>query len=100
MSNAYNKAKVFVKGQMVLKVADHIKRNLSAPSEFVPSWEGPYLIKEASASDYCHLAIVEGESLMEPINGKWLKLHYAHLSTMYQVTLFCMILNCYYVNKN
>ena len=30
MANAYNKAmksKVFVKGQMVLKAADHIKRN-------------------------------------------------------------------------
>ena len=80
MANAYNKAtksKVFVKGQMVLKVADHIKRNLSAPSKFAPSWEGPYLIREASASGYYRLATAEGESLMEPINGKWLKLYYA-----------------------
>ena len=103
MDNAYNKAtksKVFVKGQMVLKAANHIKRNLSAPSKFAPSWEGPYLIREASASGYYHLATAAGESLTEPINGKWLKLHYAHLSSMYQVTLFCMILNYYYANKN
>ena len=80
MANAYNKAtksRVFVKGQMVLKAADHIKRNLLAPSKFAPSWEGPYLIREASASGYYHLATAEGESLMEPINGKWLKLYYA-----------------------
>ena len=103
MANAYNKAtksRVFVKGQMVLKAADHIKRNLSAPFKFALSWEGPYLIREASASGYYRLATAEGESLTEPINGKWLKLHYAHLSCMYQVTLFCMILNYYYVNKN
>ena len=49
------KSKVFVKGQMVLKVADHIKRNLSAPSKFAPSWEGPYLIKEVSVSGYYRL---------------------------------------------
>ena len=80
MANAYNKAtksRVFSKGQMVLKVANHIKRNLSTPSKFAPSWEGPYLIREASASSYYRLAIVEGESLTEPINGKWLKLYYA-----------------------
>ena len=80
MANAYNKAtksKVFVKEQMVLKEADHIKRNLLAPSKFAPSWEGPYPIREASASGYYRLATVEGESLTKPINGKWLKLYYA-----------------------
>ena len=80
MANAYNKAtksRVFAKGQMVLKATDHIKRNLSAPSKFALSWEGLYLIREASASGYYRLATVEGESLTEPINGKWLKLYYA-----------------------
>lgn len=50
MANAYNKAikaKVLVKGQMVLKVADHVRGNLLAPFKFARSWEGPYLIKEA-----------------------------------------------------
>ena len=55
---------------MVLKAVDHIRRNLSAPSKFTPSWEGPYLIKEANDSGYYRLATAEGESLMEPINGK------------------------------
>lgn len=103
MANAYNKAtkfKVFVKGQTVLKAADQIKRNLSAPSKFGLSWEGPYLIREAIASGYYCPATAEGKSLIEPINGKWLKLHYAHLSIMYQVTLFCIVLNYYHANKN
>ena len=80
MANAYNKAmksRVFVKGQMVLKVANHIRRNLSAPSKFAPSWKGPYLIREANDSSYYRLATTEGESLTEPINGKWLKSYYA-----------------------
>ena len=62
---------------MVLKAVDHIKRNLLSPSKFALSWEGPYLIREANANGYYHLAMAEGESLTEPINGKWLKLYYA-----------------------
>lgn len=80
MANAYNKAikaKVLVKGQMVLKVADHVRGNLLAPFKFARSWEGPYLIKEAIDNSYYHLAIPEGESLTQPINGKWVKLYYA-----------------------
>ena len=80
MANAYNKAtksRVFAEGQMVLKAVDHIKRNLLAPSKFAPSWERPYLIREASASIYYRLVTAEGESLTEPINGEWLKLYYA-----------------------
>ncbi|XP_075653132.1 uncharacterized protein LOC142623574 [Castanea sativa] len=80
MANAYNKAmkaRIFAKGQMVLKAVDHVRRNLSAPSKFAPSWEGPYLIREANDSGYYRLATAEGESLAEPINGKWLKLYYA-----------------------
>ena len=73
MANAYNKAtksKVFVKGQMVLKAANHIKRNFSAPSKFAPSWERAYLIRGANARGYYRLATAVGESLTEPINGK------------------------------
>ena len=62
---------------MVLKAADHIMRNLLAPFKFAPSWEGPYLIREANDSGYYRLATTEGESLTEPINGKSLKLYYA-----------------------
>nr|POF26997.1 hypothetical protein CFP56_40363 [Quercus suber] len=48
----------------------------SLGSKFALSWVEPYLIKEANDSGYYRLATTEGESLMEPINGKWLKLYY------------------------
>ena len=67
---------------MVLKAAVHVRRNLLAPSKYVPSWVRIYLIKEANDSGYYRLAITEGESLTEPINGKWLKLYYALLGHM------------------
>ena len=80
MANAYNKvikARTFVNGQMVLKAADHVRRNLSVPFKFAPNWVGPYLIREANESGYYHLATTNGEVLAEPGNGKWLKLYYA-----------------------
>ena len=80
MANAYNKvrkARTFVNGQMVLKAADHVRRNLFAPSKFAPNWVSPYLVREANESGYYRLAIVDGEVLVEPVNGKWLKLYYA-----------------------
>ena len=80
MANAYNKvmkARTFVNGQVVLKAADHVRRNLSAPSKFAPNWVGPYLIREANESGYYRLATADGEVLVEPVNGKWLKLYYA-----------------------
>ena len=80
MTNAYNKvmkARTFVIGQMVLKAADHVRRNLSAPSKFAPSWEGPYHVREANDSGYYHLSTADGKVLAEPINGKWLKMYYA-----------------------
>ena len=72
MTNAYNKvtkARTFVNGQMVLKAADHVRRNLSTPSKFALSYEGPYLVREANDSGYYHLATTDGEVLAEPING-------------------------------
>ena len=80
MANAYNKvmkARTFVNGQMVLKAADHVRRNLSTPSKFPPNWVGPYLVREANESGYYCLATVDGEVLAELVNGKWLKLYYA-----------------------
>ena len=80
MANAYNKvmkARTFVNGQMVLKAADHVRRNLSTPSKFPPNWVGPYLVREANESGYYCLATADGEVLAELVNGKWLKLYYA-----------------------
>ena len=65
--------RVFSKGQLVLKIMDHVKRGMASPSKFSPKWEGPLVIKEAHASGYYRLAEMDGKDLMDPINGKWLK---------------------------
>ena len=80
MANATNKvmkARTFVNRQMVLKAADHVRRNLSTPSKFASNWVGPYLVREANESGYYRLATADGEVLVEPVNGKGLKLYYA-----------------------
>ena len=79
MAKAYGQEvhpRAFTKGQLVLKVVEHVK-NVLRPSKFVPKWEGPYIIKEAHDSGYYYLTKKDGTVLTEPINGKWLKQYYA-----------------------
>uniref|UniRef100_A0A2N9H3G7 Integrase catalytic domain-containing protein n=1 Tax=Fagus sylvatica TaxID=28930 RepID=A0A2N9H3G7_FAGSY len=64
-------------GQMVLRTVDHVRRGLPSPSKFAPNWEGPYLIREAYDSGYYKLSIADGTTLVDPINGKWLKHYYS-----------------------
>ena len=71
------KERVFAKGQLMLKAADHVRRGMARPSKFSPKWEGPLVIREAHESGYYHLAQMDSKDLMDPINGKWLKRYYA-----------------------
>ena len=59
MTEAYGrmtKERVFVEGQLVLKVADDVRRGMAGPSKFAPKWEGPFVIREAHPSRYYRLA--------------------------------------------
>ena len=71
------KERVFVEGQLVLKVADYVRRAMAGPSKFAPKWEGPFVIRETHQSGYYRLTQMDGRDLMDPINGKWLKRYYA-----------------------
>ena len=45
ISRAYAQAvcpRTFTKGQLVLRMAEHVRRNLPGPSKFSPKWEGPF----------------------------------------------------------
>ena len=80
MTRAYAQAvrpRAFTEGQLVLRTAKHVKRNLPGPSKFAPKWEGPYIIKEDHDSRYYYLTKEDGIVLTKPINGKWLKQYYA-----------------------
>uniref|UniRef100_A0A2N9IY75 Uncharacterized protein n=1 Tax=Fagus sylvatica TaxID=28930 RepID=A0A2N9IY75_FAGSY len=51
MANVYSKAlrvRIFAEGQMVLKAAEFVRRNLLSPSKFSPNWDGPYIIREST----------------------------------------------------
>ena len=77
--NAYKKTlqiRIFVKGQMVLRTVDHVRRGLPSPSKFATNWEGPYLIYEAYDIGYYKMAKFDGTTLADPINGKGLKHYY------------------------
>jgi len=79
MTKAYEQtvhSRIFPQGQLVLRAAIHVRRNIPGPSKFTPKWEGPYVVKEAHNSEYYYLASVDGPPLVDPINGKWLKQYY------------------------
>ena len=71
------KERVFAEGQLVLKVADYVRRDMAGPSKFAPKWEGPLVIRETHQSGYYRLTQMDGKDLMDLINGKWLKRYYA-----------------------
>ena len=80
MTKAYGRMtreRVFAEGQLVLKVADYVRRGMAGPSKFAPKWEGPLVIREAHPSGYYRLAQMDGKDLLDPINGKWLECYYA-----------------------
>ena len=60
-----------------MKTTDHVRQARAGPSKFSPKWEGPFVVREAHASGYYHLAQMDGKDLMDPINGKWLNRYYA-----------------------
>ena len=79
MTRAYAQAvrpRMFTEGQLVLRMAEHVRRNLPGPSKFTPKWEGPHIISAAHESGYYYLTKEDGTVLTEPINGKWLKQYY------------------------
>ena len=80
MAEAYGrmtKERVLEEGQLVLKVADYVRRGLAGPSKFALKWEGPLVIREMHQSGYYHLTQMDGRDLMDTINGKWLKRYFA-----------------------
>ncbi|CAL2231673.1 unnamed protein product [Prunus armeniaca] len=79
VAQAYNrtvKPRAFKQGDLVLKVAEHVRRQVSGPSKFAPQWEGPFAVKEVHSSGYYRLVSVKEGTLTDPVNGKWLKLYY------------------------
>ena len=80
MAKAYAQTihpRAFTKGQLVLRAAEHVRKNVPRPSKFSLKWEGPYIIRKAHDNGYYYLTKEDGIVLTDPINGKWLKQQYA-----------------------
>ena len=79
ITQAYNrtvKPRQFKEGDLVLRVVEHVRRQISGSSKFAPQWEGPFIVKKAYQSGY-YLLVSHSGVLMSPINGKWLKLYHS-----------------------
>ena len=69
--------RAFIERELVLRIAEHVRKNLSGPFKFAPKWKGPYIIRKAHNSGYYYLTKEDGTILTDPINGKWQKQYYA-----------------------
>ena len=68
---------IFEEGQLILRVADYVRRSIAAPSKFAHNWESPYVVKEAHGSGYYRICSMDKSAITDLINGKWLKLYHA-----------------------
>ena len=80
ISKAFNKKvkqMVFQKGDLVLAVRRLMIMTHKTKGKFQPKWEGPFVIETVySNRAYCLIMTPDGDMLMMPINGKFLKKYY------------------------
>ena len=57
--------RAFMEGQLVLRAAKHVRKNVLGPSKFAPKWEGPYIIREAHGSGCYYLTKEDGTTLTD-----------------------------------
>ena len=80
ISRAVNKKvkqRVFQKGDLVLAVRRPMIMTHKTKGKFQPKWEGPFIIETVYSNGAYRLANQKGETLMMPINGKFLKKYYS-----------------------
>ena len=79
ISKAFNKKvkqRVFQKGDLVLAVRQPMIMTHKIKSKFQPKWEGPFVIKTVYSNGTYHFMPSDGDLLMMPVNGKFLKKYY------------------------
>ncbi|CAO2036931.1 unnamed protein product [Urochloa humidicola] len=79
MVRAYDKLvkrRVFRRGELVLVLRRPIVVTHKTKGKFEPKWEGPYVIEQAYDGSAYQLIDQQGERLMPPINGRFLKKYF------------------------
>jgi hypothetical protein len=79
ISKAFNKKvreRIFKKGDLVLAVRRPMIMTHKTRGKFNPKWEGPYVVETVYSNGAYRLIDQNGNRLMMPINGKFLKRYY------------------------
>jgi len=64
--------RVFQKGDLVLPVRQPIVMTHKTKAKFQPKWEWPFVVETVYSNRAYHLANSDSDTLMMPINGKFL----------------------------
>ena len=80
MARPYNKGirlRTFEKGELVLMIRRPVETAHKSRRKFQPKWEGPFIVETVYSNGVYRLTTMEGDVIMMPINGKYLKKYYA-----------------------
>jgi len=67
------KERTFKKGDLVLVVRRPMIMRHKTKGKFQPKWEGPFVVKSVYSNRAYRLITSNGDTLMMPINGRFLK---------------------------
>jgi len=70
------KERTFKKGDLVLAVRRPMIMTHKTKEKFQPKWEGPFVVKSVYSNGAYRLITPDGDTLMMPINGRFLKKYY------------------------
>ena len=79
ISRAFNKkvkVRTFKKGDLVLAVRRPMVMTHKTKEKFQPKWEGPFVVESVYSNGSYRLISSNDDTLMMPINGRFLKKYY------------------------
>ena len=79
ITRAFNnkvKERTFKKGDLVLAVRRPMVMTHKTKEKFQPKWEGPFVVESVYSNRAYRLITPDGDMLMMPINGRFLKKYY------------------------
>ena len=78
ITRAFNKKveRTFKKGDLVLAVRRPMVMTYKTKGRFQHKWEGPFVVESVYSNGAYRLITLDGDMLMMPINGRFLKKYY------------------------
>ena len=79
ITRAFNKKvkeRTFKKCDLILAVRRPMVMTYKTNGKFLPNWEGPFVVESVYSNGVYRLITPDGDMIMMPINGKFLKKYY------------------------